>query len=80
MRGRESRLVTVTVTVLIGLTSSGYFDARQRRIYHNGLRTFEVRPTPATRIGAAGAEDVGLRVRSAKMNLILIFPSVDNPG
>jgi hypothetical protein len=37
MRGRESRLVTVTVTVLIGLTSSGYFDARQRRIYHNSL-------------------------------------------
>jgi hypothetical protein len=37
MRGRESRLVTVTVTVLIGLTSSDCCGARRRQTYHNGL-------------------------------------------
>jgi hypothetical protein len=37
MRGRESRLVTVTVTVLIGLTSPDCRGARRHRAYHDGL-------------------------------------------
>jgi hypothetical protein len=37
MRGREPRLVTVTVTVLIGLTSPDCCGARRHRAYHDGL-------------------------------------------